>query len=175
MVLQLYIPQKGASKDEIKILEKSLLNFSKVIKEHNGKSISKIQGGGAAGGVAAGIFGFFNAELFSGFTILSEIFDLESQIQSADLIFTGEGKIDSQSLNGKLIGRLGGLAKENKIPLICLVGSKEKGLEEKFYENGLTKVFSIQKEHMTVEQSKSNASQLLSETAGKVLKYYIEK
>ena len=60
------------------------------------------------------MFGFFNAELFSGFTILSEIFDLESQIQSADLIFTGEGKIDSQSLNGKLIGRLGGLAKENK-------------------------------------------------------------
>ena len=171
----IYGPQKGASEDEIKILEKSLLNFSKVIKEHNGKSISKIQGGGAAGGVAAGIFGFFNAELFSGFTILSEIFDLESQIQSADLIFTGEGKIDSQSLNGKLIGRLGGLAKENKIPLICLVGSKEKGLEEKFYENGLTKVFSIQKEHMTVEQSKSNASQLLSETAGKVLRYYIEK
>ena len=119
----IYGPQKGASMDEIKILEKSLLNFSKVIKEHNGKSISKIQGGGAAGGVAAGIFGFFNAELFSGFTILSEIFDLESQIQSADLIFTGEGKIDSQSLNGKLIGRLGELAKENKIPIICLVGS----------------------------------------------------
>ena len=106
---------------------------------------------------------------------MSEIFDLESQIQSADLIFTGEGKIDSQSLNGKLIGRLGGLAKENKIPLVCLVGSKEKGLEEKFCENGLIKIFSIQKEHMTVEQSKSNASQLLSETAGKVLRYYIEK
>ena len=106
---------------------------------------------------------------------MSEIFDLESQIQSADLIFTGEGKIDSQSLNGKLIGRLGRLAKENKIPVICLVGSKEKGLEKKFYEHGLTKVFSIQKEHMTVEQSKSIASKLLSETASKVLGYYIEK
>ena len=106
---------------------------------------------------------------------MSEIFDLESQIRSADLIFTGEGKIDSQSLNGKLTGRLGVLAKENKIPCICLVGSKEKGLEEKFYENGLTKVFSIQKKHMTVEQSKSNASELLSETAGKVLGYYIKK
>ena len=52
---------------------------------------------------------------------------------------------------------------------------KRKGLEEKFYENGLTKVFSIQKKHMTVEQSKSNAFELLSETAGKVLGYYIKK
>ena len=171
----IYGPQKGASEDEIEILENSLLNFSKVIKKHFGKSISEIKGGGAAGGVAAGMFGFFNAKLFSGFTILSEIFNLESQIKSADLIFTGEGKIDSQSLNGKLIGKLGGMAKENKIPIICLVGSKEKGLDERFYENGLTKVFSIQKERMTIEESKSNASQLLSEAAGKVLGQYIEK
>ena len=171
----IYGPQKGASEDEIEILENSLLNFSKVIKKHFGRSISKIKGGGAAGGVAAGMFGFFNAKLFSGFTILSEIFNLESQIKSADLIFTGEGKIDSQSLNGKLIGKLGGMAKENKIPIICLVGSKEKGLDERFYENGLTKVFSIQKERMTIEESKSNASQLLSEAAGKVLGQYIEK
>ena len=170
-----YGPQKGASEDEIEVLENSLLNFSKVIKKHFGRSISKIKGGGAAGGVAAGMFGFFNAKLFSGFTILSEIFNLESQIKSADLIFTGEGKIDSQSLNGKLIGKLGGMAKENKIPIICLVGSKEKGLDERFYENGLTKVFSIQKERMTIEESKSNASQLLSEAAGKVLGQYIEK
>ena len=171
----IYGPQKGASEDEIEILENSLLNFSKVIKKHFGRSISKIKGGGAAGGVAAGMFGFFNAKLFSGFTILSEIFNLESQIKSADLIFTGEGKIDSQSLNGKLVGKLGGMAKENKIPIICLVGSKEKGLDERFYENGLTKVFSIQKERMTIEESKSNASQLLSETAGKVLGQYINK
>ena len=169
-----YGPQKGASEDEIEVLENSLLNFSKVIKKHFGRSISKIKGGGAAGGVAAGMFGFFNAKLFSGFTILSEIFNLESQIKSADLIFTGEGKIDSQSLNGKLIGKLGGMAKENKIPIICLVGSKEKGLDERFYENGLTKVFSIQKERMTIEESKSNASQLLSETAVKVLGQYIK-
>ena len=67
------------------------------------------------------------------------------------------------------------MAKENKIPIICLVGSKEKGLDERFYENGLTKVFSIQKERMTIEESKSNASQLLSETAGKVLGQYINK
>jgi len=171
----IYGPQKGASEDEIEILENSLLNFSKVIKKHFGRSISKIKGGGAAGGVAAGMFGFFNAKLSSGFTILSEIFNLESQIKSADLIFTGEGKIDSQSLNGKLVGKLGGMAKENKIPIICLVGSKEKGLDERFYENGLTKVFSIQKERMTIEESKSNASQLLSETAGKVLGQYINK
>ena len=170
-----YGPQKGASEDEIEVLENSLLNFSKVIKKHFGRSISKIKGGGAAGGVAAGMFGFFNAKLFSGFTILSEIFNLESQIKSADLIFTGEGKIDSQSLSGKLIGKLGGMAKENKIPIICLVGSKEKGLDERFYENGLTKVFSIQKERMTIEESKSNASQLLSEAAGKVIDQYIEK
>ena len=170
-----YGPQKGASEDEIEVLENSLLNFSKVIKKHFGRSISKIKGGGAAGGVAAGMFGFFNAKLFSGFTILSEIFNLESQIKSADLIFTGEGKIDSQSLSGKLIGKLGGMAKENKIPIICLVGSKEKGLDERFYENGLTKVFSIQKERMTIEESKSNASQLLSEAAGKVIGQYIEK
>ncbi|MFL2601144.1 MAG: glycerate kinase [Flavobacteriaceae bacterium] len=171
----IYGPQKGASEDEIEILENSLLNFSKVIKKHFGRSISKIKGGGAAGGVAAGMFGFFNAKLSSGFTILSEIFNLESQIKSADLIFTGEGKIDSQSLNGKLVGKLGGMAKENKIPIICLVGSKERGLDERFYENGLTKVFSIQKERMTIEESKSNASQLLSETAGKVLGQYINK
>ena len=171
----IYGPQKGASEDEIEILENSLLNFSKVIKKHFGRSISKIKGGGAAGGVAAGMFGFFNAKLSSGFTILSEIFNLESQIKSADLIFTGEGKIDSQSLNGKLIGKLGGMAKENKIPIICLVGSKEKGLDKRFYENGLTKVFSIQKKRMTIEESKSNASQLLSETAGKVLGQYINK
>ncbi len=167
-----YGPQKGASRAEVKLLEKSLTQFSKVLEKHFRRPITKIKGGGAAGGTAAGMHGFFNASLESGFSLLAKMVKLESIIQTADLIFTAEGRIDKQSTNGKLTGRVANLAKKNNLPVIGLAGAIE-GPYSAMYKAGFSGLFAIQNGPLDIEYSKRNASALLSDTTGRVLSLFL--
>ena len=166
-----YGPQKGASPAEIKLLEKSLTQFAKILQKHFERPITKIIGGGAAGGTAAGMHGFFNATLQSGFSLLAKMVDLENRIQKTDLIFTAEGKIDKQSTMGKLTGCVANLAKKNHVPAIGLAGVIE-GPYSTLYNAGFTGIFSIQNGPLNIKYSKKNAAALLSDTSGRVLNLY---
>ena len=169
-----YGPQKGASPKDIVLLEHSLNNFCRCISQQLGRSIGVLKGGGAAGGSAAGMYGFFNANLVSGFSLLAELVDLENEIEKADLIFTAEGKIDQQSISGKLTGEVARLGKKYKVPVIGIGGSVEVPFES-FIKHGFLDLFSIQTKGMSLEYSKQNASELIKNATSNLFSSFVNK
>ena len=166
-----YGPQKGGNENEIKALEKSLEHFANITFKQFERRIYDVPGGGAAGGTAAGMIAFFNAQLIPGFDLMAHLLALEQYIQKADLIFTAEGKIDAQSLEGKVPVGVARLAKKHLTPCIGLVGAIE-GPVAPLYEVGFSGIFSIQNGPMSLSASKSNTALLLEETAARVLAYH---
>ena len=115
-------PQKGATLKEMKQLEEGLTNFAMVVERTYGKSPNSIVGGGASGGVA-GILGVcLGAKLLHGAPFIMELCALEEVIKEADIVISGEGKIDEQSINGKLLCEVGKLARKYNKPLIAVCG-----------------------------------------------------
>ena len=168
---QTYGPQKGASPDMIEDLEFGLTHFSNLIFQRYNRDIRSLKGGGAAGGTAAGMFGFVNATVKSGFSLLAQMTALERILSQADLIYTGEGKIDAQSLHGKLTVAVARLGKKHKIPVIGLGGTIE-GPYNTLYQEGFSGIFSIQKGPISLEESKTNASQLLRDASSRITQLY---
>lgn len=169
----IYGPQKGANPVTINRLEAGLHYFSKLIFEKYNRDITLLKGGGAAGGTAAGMFGFFNATLASGFSLLAQMTSLESALAQADLIYTGEGKIDAQSLQGKLTVAVARLGKKHKIPVIGLGGTIE-GPYDSLYQEGFSGVFSIQTGPISLKDSKLNADQLLRDISRRTMHLFIQ-
>jgi len=169
--VNVYSQQKGASEEDIVILNESLTNFVKIIEKNFKRKISSLVGGGAAGGTAAGLNGFFGATLDSGFFILSDLIGLEKEIKDFDLIFTAEGKIDHQSIEGKLTGNIAKMGKKYSIPVIGLTGRLVGDCDE-LYKSGFSGVFSIQNGPMDLSESLSYSSELLTDITSRVLTFY---
>lgn len=166
-----YGPQKGASKNDIVRLEAALTHFAKKINDTLGVSIDTIAGGGAAGGTAAGLHGLFKAELISGFELLCKMTSLEEKIKACDLIITAEGRIDHQSLTGKVPISVAKLGMKHGKPVIGIAGSIEPPYEV-YGKAGLTSLFSIQDGPMTLEDSKRNTARLIEDTLYRVWSLY---
>lgn len=122
----IYAPQKGATKTDVQLLDDGLKNYAHVIERSTGKNLAKQPGMGAAGGVPFGLCSFLKAEILNGFTWFSELVKLENHIQYADIVVTGEGFLDSQSLQGKAIGQLARLCKKHKKRLWVIPAKFEK-------------------------------------------------
>lgn len=120
-----YADQKGATKKQISFLDEGLKNFSSILEKYCGSNISQLSGGGAAGGIGAGLVGLLNAELKSGFESIATLTNLEEQIKNADWVISGEGKLDEQSLHGKVISGIATLCKKYQKPLALFVGKNE--------------------------------------------------
>jgi len=166
-----YGPQKGVTPEMQPQLEAGLANFSKHIELLTQKSVAEVPGSGAAGGCAAGLHGLLGAELISGFELLAELSNLESEIKEADLVITAEGRIDGQSIEGKLPVGVAKLTQKHNKPLIVLAGSMGEHLDP-LYSLGINSIFSIQKGPCTLEESIDNASALLTSTAERVFRLY---
>ena len=166
-----YGPQKGVTPEMEPQLEAGLTNFSKHIELLTQKSVAEIPGAGAAGGCAAGLHGLLGAELVSGFELLAELSHLEEQIAASDLIVTAEGRIDGQSLEGKLPVGVAKLAKKHHKPVVVLAGSIGEHLDP-LYALGIDAIFSIQNKPCTLEESMNNAAKLLESTAQRVFRLY---
>ncbi len=115
-------PQKGASVEEITILEKSLTQFRNIVLKKTGTDIGSLKHGGAAGAVAAGLAGLLGAQLLKGIDYFLELTGFDDALQKADLLITGEGSIDLQTLDGKAPLGVAIAAKKNKIPVIGIAG-----------------------------------------------------
>lgn len=115
-------PQKGASEKDVIILDKGLQHIAQLINGITGKEIQSIKGGGAAGGIAAGLHGLLDATIISGFEYLNEVSQLEDKMAWADLLITGEGQLDMQSFGGKVVGQMLRLSRKYKLPTIAVVG-----------------------------------------------------
>ena len=125
-----YAKQKGASPSDIDRLEQGGICFAEVVKKQFGIEIHNLVGGGAAGGVSAGLFALLNASLTEGFELLAQHTGLKDKISKFDLILTGEGSFDEQSLYGKLPIQVAALAEKSNIPTLIVAGfSKMKTLK----------------------------------------------
>ena len=116
-------PQKGASPQQINDLDKALTYFSSVCEQHGYQNYQDIAGAGAAGGLGYALMSFCQAELKSGFDTVAETVELSRHIANADLIITGEGKLDVQSAMGKVASGISQLAKSSHKPVIAICGS----------------------------------------------------
>ncbi|WP_201584464.1 glycerate kinase [Psychrobacter immobilis] len=116
-------PQKGASPQQINDLDKALTHFSSVCEQHGYQNYQDIAGAGAAGGLGYALMSFCQAELKSGFDAVAKVTNLSQHIANADLIITGEGKLDVQSAMGKVASGISQLAKSSHKPVIAICGS----------------------------------------------------
>lgn len=137
-----YAPQKGASDEEVIALDKGLQHYAAVIEEQKGIHIASIPGAGAAGGMGGGLLPFLRATLKPGIDTILEILNFHESLQDADLVFTGEGKLDAQTAMGKALGGILRIAHEQHVPVIALGGGVEATTQ--LNEMGFTAVLSIQ-------------------------------
>lgn len=166
-----FAPQKGADENMVKMLDNNLRALSEKIKKNLNKDVSNIKGSGAAGAFGAGVCAFFNGELKSGIEIILDLIDFDNLISDADIIFTGEGQIDSQSLNGKVVIGISKRAKKQNIPVIVVAGSIGEGAE-KAYDEGVSAIFSINQKAEDYSISRFKAKENLEKTIDSLLRYY---
>lgn len=152
--------QKGYSLEELDYLEKELTHAAKLIKEKTNIDISNIRGTGAAGGLGACFYYFFNAKINSGIEEILKLSNFESLAKKADLIITGEGCFDSQSRNGKAIDGILKHASKEKIAIICGISK---------LDDPSIKIYETSSKDMSFEYIKKNAKTLYKETLIKVL------
>lgn len=157
-----YAKQKGASSETIEKLEKATKRVAGLLEREFDRKIKNIEGGGAAGGVSAGMKALANAGLKPGFEILSELANLEEKIKKADLIITGEGKTDAQSKHGKLPFKMADLAKKHQKPLWLLAGAITLGKKE-LEKTGFSKWAAVKPEDMPLKEARFRAYELLRE------------
>ena len=155
-----YAKQKGASDNMLAVLDSNLSNYATVIKATLNKDLEHISGTGAAGGTAMGLLAFLDATLTPGIALIKELLHLEKHIKEAQLVVTGEGKIDIQTLHGKTIMGIASLSKKHSIPVLVFTGSIGHGISE-IYDQGVTAIFSIVSEPMSLETAIKNAAELL--------------
>lgn len=158
----IYGPQKGADEALVRRLDENLIHFGRLLEEVTGRNISEIPGAGAAGGLGAGFLALPQAVLRSGFDIIAEATGLEKAIREADWVFTGEGRVDGQTLSGKVVQGVGLLAKKHRKPAVCIAGTIGNG-SEVLYQHGITAIFSILNAPMSLEKAKKNAFSLLKD------------
>ncbi|MFO7891337.1 MAG: glycerate kinase [bacterium] len=120
---QVYAEQKGASPSEVKLLDQGLRNFAKAVKRSLNKDIAALTGGGAAGGLGAGLNVFLGAEVISGIDFIMKSVKLKKHIIENDVIITGEGRIDSQTVKGKTLSGVLTMAEHYNKPVIIITGS----------------------------------------------------
>jgi len=135
-------PQKGATPETVEILDKNLAIFADVLEKQLNIAIKNVPGTGAAGGIGAALFGVLSSELRSGVDIVMDAVGLESVIQDADLVITGEGRIDSQTIYGKTPIGVAKLAKKYALPVVGIAGSISYD-SDVVHEHGIDTLFSV--------------------------------
>ncbi|QWA10054.1 glycerate kinase [Sodalis ligni] len=157
-------PQKGATPDMIKVLDASLKNYARIIKRDLDKDVEHIPGAGAAGGMGAGLQAFCGAELRQGIEIVTEALGLDALVRDATLVITGEGRIDSQTIHGKVPIGVARVAKRYNKPVIGIAGSLTADVAV-VHEHGLDAVFSVIYQICTLEEALDNAAENVRMTA----------
>ena len=145
-------PQKGVTEERLSELDNGLKTFAEVTERQMDVDISKVEGGGAAGGLGAAFYGYLHADLESGIGLVIDLLDVEKEMKHADLIITGEGKLDAQTSMGKVPAGLAKSAKKYEVPIIAFGGS----LTEDAYElvnDDLDAIFSIQHSPVSLEEA----------------------
>jgi len=155
-----YGPQKGADEEMVQKLDRNLEHFAELIRDQLGKGISEIPGAGAAGGLGAGLMAFLDARLMKGFDMIAGVVGLEEKIRGADLVITGEGRMDAQTRFGKTPFGVAQMAQKYGKPVIGVAGAldEDAGI---LYELGFDLLMPIQEKPGDLEFSLKNGERLL--------------
>ncbi len=160
----IFAKQKGASEQDIALLEKNLSHLAQLFNDYFQTNCQNIIGGGAAGGMGVALKLFLNGSLQSGSDIILDQLAIEDQIQNADLVITGEGRLDHQSTAGKGPLKVAELAGKYQIPCIAICGSLGANISE-LYNNNLTAAFSIMRQPENLDSAILHTAENLTETA----------
>lgn len=170
-----YAPQKGATPEQVLLLDSGLRTYAAFLERETGYRVADIPGAGAAGGIGGGLLPFLNAELKSGIDILLDLVHFDEVLLNADLVLTGEGKIDGQTGMGKALGGVLKRAQGKQVPVVGLGGSIE--AVELLHDLGFTALFPIHPRIIAQEEAmqKEVALQHLNQTALQVLQLWFAK
>jgi glycerate kinase len=166
---RIYGPQKGADPTMVELLDQNLTYLGKQLQTELNLNVSELPGAGAAGGMGAGVVAFLGAQLRPGIDTVLDTVDFATLLTGTDLIFTGEGRIDGQSLRGKVVSGIAKRAGGRGIPVIAVVG--DIGAEiDRIYHQGVTAVVSINRVAVPFETARLRCEQDLSLTMDTIMR-----
>lgn len=163
-------PQKGADPDMVVSLDNGLKHLAEVIKAQLGIDVSAIPGSGAAGGMGGGMVAFFGSRLQMGIETVLDTVNFDTIAHDADMIFTGEGKIDSQSIRGKVVIGVARRAKALNVPVVAIVGDIGDNVEPA-YNEGVSAIFSINRVAVDFKVAKTRSKSDLALTMNNLVRF----
>lgn len=167
-------PQKGADTAMVAQLDENLRRLAAVMEQQSGRDIAAISGAGAAGAFGAGVVAFLGGELRSGIETVLDCVQFDALLEGTDMVFTGEGQLDSQSLRGKVIIGVARRAKEKNVPVIAVVGAIGEGAEGA-YDEGVTSVFSINRRAEDFSVSRGKTKENFTATMESIIRLLVKK
>lgn len=168
---RVYAAQKGASPEQIEQLEQGLEHLAACIQRDLGIEVRSLVGGGAAGGLGAGLYAFLSAALRPGVDLILDLVELDRKLANADLVITGEGQIDFQTIFGKAPAGVAARAKAQGVPCIALAGSIGENLGD-LHQHGLDAVFSICQGPLSLQQAMQTSETLLARAAEQTVRCF---
>lgn len=167
----IYGPQKGLIDGSIPKVDGWLAHYATLIKQTTGRDVAKLAGSGAAGGLGAGLLAFTNAKLYRGIDEILRLLNVGKYLREADIVITGEGRMDAQSINGKAPIGIARVAKITNLPVIALVGSRANNLDP-VYREGIDVVWSILNRPQTLDQAIASVRENLIVAGDTVVRIY---
>lgn len=164
-----FAPQKGADENAVKLLDDGLRHLSALYTKKTSVDVSQIPGAGAAGGMGAGIHAFLGASLRSGIEVVLDTFGFDSLLSDCDMVITGEGRLDEQTLGGKVICGISARCKRHGVPLVAICGDTSL-CPDQIYDIGVTSVFSINTAPIPFDEARHLSAQNLTATARNIAK-----
>ena len=160
-------PQKGATPEMVQVLDANLARFARIVERDLGVAVDQVPGAGAAGGMGAAMLAFFSATLKPGIEIVTAAVDLDAHVRDADLVITGEGRIDFQTVHGKTPIGVARIARRHGKPVIGIAGSLGANVGV-VYEHGIDAVFSVLSKPCTLDEALRDAAANVELTARNV-------
>lgn len=157
-------PQKGADPATVQLLDSALLHYAHVLKDQLGQDILELPGAGAAGGTTASLVALFGAVIRPGIQVVLDAAHFDQHVQDADLVITGEGRIDGQSIHGKVPVGVGQRAHQFGVPVLAIVGDIGPGAEA-CYDYGVDAILSTVNKAMPLKEAMERSSELMIEAA----------
>jgi len=167
-----YGPQKGATPQMVAQLDAALAHYADVIQRGLGVEVKNVPGAGAAGGLGAGLIAFLKAKVIPGIDVVIQASGLVESLKDADLVFTAEGKIDSQTAYGKVPTGVAKKAKEFGLPVIAIAGEVADDYRV-VYQHGIDAVLSIAPGPISLSQSMAEAERLVTDTAERAIRLFL--
>mgnify|MGYP000868248333 CR=1 FL=1 len=164
-------PQKGADPEMVAFLNDSMKSFADIIKRDTGVDVQAIPGSGAAGGMGGGMAAFFGSELQMGIETVLDTVNFDALLSDCDLVLTGEGKIDGQSLRGKVVIGVARRTKVQNVPTLAIVGDIADDVEGA-YDLGVSGIFSINRLAIPFKEAKVRAPLDMEKTIDNLMRFY---